>query len=225
MIGFAARAYCLDNTDQLIPYIIQSTFVLLAPALFAASIYMVLGRTIIRIRAEKYSFIRVNWLTKIFVFFDVLSFIVQGSGAGLMASADNAKTAEGIVVGGLFIQIIAFAIFMATMVVVQRRVNANPTVEARDPESGWRQDIYMLYATSALVMLRSVFRVIEFIMGYDGYLLQNEWPFYVFDAVPMLVLMIIFFVQYPGQPSLLKLGLSKLTKRRNKGAMELQDMA
>jgi hypothetical protein len=62
------------------PYIIQSTLLLIAPALFAASIYMELGRVIVLVRGEKFSLIRVRWLTKIFVGGDVLSFLMQASG-------------------------------------------------------------------------------------------------------------------------------------------------
>lgn len=62
------------------PYIIQSTLLLIAPALFAASIYMELGRVILLVHGERFSLIRVNWLTKIFVAGDVLSFLMQASG-------------------------------------------------------------------------------------------------------------------------------------------------
>jgi RTA1 like protein. len=58
----------------------QSTLLLIAPALFAASIYMELGRIIIMVKGEQFALIRVNWMTKIFVAGDVLSFLMQASG-------------------------------------------------------------------------------------------------------------------------------------------------
>ena len=58
----------------------QSLLILLAPALFAASIYMVLGRLIIHAGAQHRSIIRITWLTKIFVGGDVLSFLLQSAG-------------------------------------------------------------------------------------------------------------------------------------------------
>ena len=58
----------------------QSLLLLVAPALFAASIYMVLGRIILLTDGEKNSLIRQKWLTKIFVAGDVLSFLVQSGG-------------------------------------------------------------------------------------------------------------------------------------------------
>jgi hypothetical protein len=58
----------------------QSLLLLLAPALFAASIYMVLGRIIRLTDGESHSLIRASWLTKIFVTGDVLSFLAQSGG-------------------------------------------------------------------------------------------------------------------------------------------------
>lgn len=62
------------------PYLIQTLFLLLAPALLAASIYMFLGRIILVLQAESHAIMRKKWLTKVFVTGDVLSFLLQGSG-------------------------------------------------------------------------------------------------------------------------------------------------
>ncbi|RBQ94622.1 hypothetical protein VDGD_20309 [Verticillium dahliae] len=43
----------------------------------------------------------------------------------------------------------------------------------------------MLYATSALILVRCTFRIIDYIMGPEGYLLSNEWPLFVFDLTLM----------------------------------------
>jgi len=81
-IGYVGRAISANQSPDWTkgPYIIQSTLLLIAPALFAASIYMELGRVIVLVRAERFAIIRVNWMTKIFVGGDVLSFLMQASG-------------------------------------------------------------------------------------------------------------------------------------------------
>lgn len=82
IVGYGARivsstqAPLFDDT----PFIIQSLFLLLAPALFAASVYMELGRIIAVLHGDKYSIVRRKWMTKVFVTGDVLSFVVQGAG-------------------------------------------------------------------------------------------------------------------------------------------------
>lgn len=62
------------------PYIMQSLLLLVAPALFAASVYMELGRIILVTDGEAHAIIRRRWLTKLFVAGDVLSFLVQSGG-------------------------------------------------------------------------------------------------------------------------------------------------
>jgi hypothetical protein len=80
--GYAARGVSNQQAPHptLAPYVIQTLLLLVAPALFAASIYMILGRIIISTDAESLSMIKKRWLTKIFVTSDVISFFVQLGG-------------------------------------------------------------------------------------------------------------------------------------------------
>jgi len=81
-IGYVARAINAKQTPNwsTTPYAIQSLLLLLAPPLFAASIYMILGRIIRLINGDALSLVRPKWLTKTFVFGDVISFLVQSGG-------------------------------------------------------------------------------------------------------------------------------------------------
>ncbi|KAL4747097.1 hypothetical protein BDW72DRAFT_197094 [Aspergillus terricola var. indicus] len=203
VIGFGARAACTDNTGELIPYSIQSVFILLGPVLYAASVYMVLARLIRSVGAEKYSLIRITRVTKTFVTGDIVSFLVQGSGAGMMAMGGSmANTAKGIVIAGLLVQIVVFGFFMVTSVVFDKRMTRCPTSLSMSRNGGdgvrWKEHLYPLYAVSLLIMIRSIFRVIEYAMGQKGYLLAHEWPMYVFDTVLMLGVMVIWGKWHPG---------------------------
>lgn len=54
--------------------------ILVAPPLFAASIYMTLGRLILYLDAESASLLRVKYIAKIFVVGDIISFLLQCGG-------------------------------------------------------------------------------------------------------------------------------------------------
>ena len=86
VIGYAGRAKSGNESPDwtLGPYIIQAILLLVAPALFAATIYMELGRIINVIEGERHVMIRKEWMTKIFVTGDVLSFFLQGGGEQLL---------------------------------------------------------------------------------------------------------------------------------------------
>jgi len=81
-VGFGARAISANQTPDwtLGPFVVQMLGILLAPALFAASIYMELGRIILMVDGEHLAIIKKRWLTKFFVAGDVFSFLVQCMG-------------------------------------------------------------------------------------------------------------------------------------------------
>lgn len=90
-IGYIGRILSSRQTPgdwTLGPYIMQSLLILLAPALFAASIYMILHRIIVLTDGEMHSPVKARWLTKLFVTGDVLSFLVQ-SGGMLIGAASH----------------------------------------------------------------------------------------------------------------------------------------
>ncbi|KAF5878058.1 putative rta1 domain protein [Botrytis fragariae] len=198
-IGYIGRAMAVNSTGKLLPYVIQSFFTLVAPAFMAASIYMTLGRIMRYVHGEHHSIIRINWLTKIFVIADLLSFFVQAGSSGLMFNDSTASLGQKIVLVGLFVQIIAFGFFLFTALVFERRIRKEPTPESFVVEANWIHHLHCLYAMSVLILIRSVFRVVEYAAGQKGYPLMHEWTVYTYDTVPMWIVTVIFFIWYPSQ--------------------------
>lgn len=201
-IGYIGRIISSNDRYALSPYIMQTLLLLLGPALYAASIYMILGRLILLTGGEQYSLVRRTWLTKIFVGGDVISFMMQGAGGGIMSSgASGMKTGEKIIIGGLFVQILFFGLFFVTAIMFQMR--GNEYLASLGRSVPWKKHLFALYATSILILVRSVFRVVEYIQGNAGYLLRHEVFLYVFDAVLMFAVMAILNVSHPGDIAIL----------------------
>ncbi|KAE8840989.1 hypothetical protein PTNB73_05369 [Pyrenophora teres f. teres] len=186
-IGYSARAAAHNNTDAKTPYIIQSTLILLAPILFAASIYMILGRLMRRTESTKYSLVRVGWVTKVFVGGDVLCFLIQAGGAALLISASTPSAfsrGENVILSGLILQILIFGFFVVVAGVWHHRLTRQPTAAA--VQLPWDRLIKVLYVSSVCITLRNVGRVVEYAMGKEGYLLKHEWPVYLYDCALMV---------------------------------------
>ena len=167
-IGYIGRAILSAETGpdySLGPYIIQSVFLLVSPALFAASIYMELGRIVLMVNGEKALFIRRTWLTKIFVTGDVFAFMLQAGGAGLLSSQDAGmiKTGQNVVVGGLFAQVVFFGLFVIAAAIFHVSISKNPTQLSY--ERPWKRHMWGLYIVSILIFVRSIVRVVEFLEG------------------------------------------------------------
>lgn len=212
-----------NATGDLGPYIMQSTLLLLAPIMFAATLYMTLGRTVLAVHGEQYSFIPPRWLTRTFVTGDCFSFLVQASGAGLIVragmgddSASSPKLGQNIIIGGLILQILMFGVF--GVLAISFNVRFGRSGGSRSKDVPWQRTLLILYITSACIMVRNIFRVVQYVMGQSGLSLTHEWCTYVFDAVLMLSVMIVFgwsFLGRMGRTSKLDIHNDDAMARRN----------
>ncbi|KAH8892743.1 RTA1-domain-containing protein [Thozetella sp. PMI_491] len=203
-IGYVGRAMSAQEAPNFTknPYIIQSILLLLGPTLFAASIYMVLGRLIVLLEAEHHSIIPPRWLTKVFVLGDVLSFFAQSGGGGMLATAkdnDAVKRGQNIILGGLGIQILFFGFFMVVTLVFHLRLQRRPTNRSRTLTTPWKMLLMVLYGSSAFIMLRSAFRVAEYVDSLGTELKSKEIYIYLLDALLMALTALMYNVFHPSR--------------------------
>ncbi|KAM0227885.1 hypothetical protein ACHAPO_011174 [Fusarium lateritium] len=194
VVGLAARAYSRDDLNGIGPYVIQILLILLAPILFAASIYMFLGRLIHASGYPSLSLIPVRWLSKIFVTGDIICFLVQGVGAGKLVdsnSIEDAKAGKNIVLAGLGLQVAIFLVFVLCAGVFHYRMASKGLFKTANPELRLGPMMTTLYICSLLVMFRNIYRLIEYEQGEDGYLQSHEWPTYVLDVMFMATIMVL----------------------------------
>jgi hypothetical protein len=103
-----------------------------------------------------------------------------------------------IIVVGLFVQLAFFGFFMVIAICFHRRLLLVPTIQSRS-SFPWKKHIWTLYGVSSLIMVRSVFRVVEYLQGSDGSLLQHEYYIYALDALLMFAVMVVFNVIHPSE--------------------------
>lgn len=207
VIGYICRIQSAEDPLASTPFILQTLMILLGPALMAATIYMILGRLIQLTRGDQFALIRRKWLTAIFVAGDVLSFITQTIGGVMITSskgdaqtiANTKKNGKNIILGGLFIQIIFFGVFVLVSVLFQYR--GRHYLNELEPKLAWKKHMYTLYVVSMLILVRSIVRVVEFAQGLDGYIYSHEVFLYVFDAAPMLIAVSMMNVIHPASIS------------------------
>lgn len=115
----------------------------------------------------------------------------------MSTSTTNASTGKNIILAGLYLQLGFFSLFLLTGMTFHWRLAHSPTTPSL--QNNWTKYMYALYGAGALILARSVYRVFEFEGGQDGTIQTNEWYLYVFDTVPMFVVMGIFNAVHPGQ--------------------------
>ncbi|KAF5003928.1 hypothetical protein FDECE_9549, partial [Fusarium decemcellulare] len=158
------------------PFFIQHTFILLAPALFSAAMYMTLGKMMRHLKGQRHSIIPVSWMTAIFVSGDAVSFCIQGSGAGVVAARHSTMaTGQKIIAGGISLQMVMFGLFIATAIVFHIGLRNWPSGPSLLPGSTWKRSMKVLYVASGFIVARSIYRLAESILGPGGYPQGHEW--------------------------------------------------
>lgn len=116
------------------------------------------------------------------------------------------NTGANIVVGGLVIQLLFFGFFVVVSAVFHWRFKKQPrytqvsSTRSHGPETRmtWEAVLWALYIACLLILVRSVFRVVEFVEGNDGFIMRREYLLYIFDACLMSLTGIVLFIVYPG---------------------------
>jgi phosphoglycerol transferase MdoB-like AlkP superfamily enzyme len=197
--GYGFRVPSANNTEEIMLYVLQSLFIILPPSLYAASIYMVFGRIILFVKSPSASIIAPHRITKIFVIGDIFSFLLQSGGGGMMAGESMADMGQKITLAGLFIQLLFLGLFLAVAIVFWKRMRSSATYDtAPGGTRSWQALFMLLLFVSAIIILRCIFRVIEFAQGHDGSLASNELYMYIFDTIPMFIVQSSFHVIHAG---------------------------
>jgi len=227
-VGYHAKHLSLNDRTNFAKAAIAEIGILVAPALNAASLYMMLGRLILlRPQKPRLSIIGRRWITAIFVIADILSFFVQGIGIGSIVSQNDIKKGEKpdekvrrngmkIVVVGACIQVIALLLFILSTIIFHKREKKHyggsniidPKMDhgmkktklflVKNGEGAdWHILLTVMYVTSGLILLRSVFRAIEFLPSLADKLMGAEWALYCLDSLPMWFVMVVFAFAYP----------------------------
>ncbi|KAF1917550.1 RTA1 like protein-domain-containing protein [Ampelomyces quisqualis] len=197
--GYVCRVLAFNNTGSLALFVCQALLLLLPPVLFAASLYMVYSRVVRSVSGARFSLISPVWCTRIFVIGDWFCLNIQSTGGGLTANVKHQEIGDGIVVAGLALQILLFCFFLGCCVKFHINFSKHLKASGESTDVPWKMILQMLYATSAIISARNIFRLVEYIMGKGSYLFAYEWPIYVFDGALMLIVMVVFYVWYPDQ--------------------------
>ncbi|KAF4499193.1 Rtm1p [Fusarium agapanthi] len=199
--GLGARIYSTDHLRDQGAYGTQTLLILLAPIFFSAAIYMFLGRIIRATEHTDLSIIRTAWLSKFFVIADVLCFVVQACGAGMLVNANNTadqNSGENVILAGLALQVVILVIFLICAGVFHARLAKRGLIGGINPRLYLVAMLGELYTCAMLILFRNVFRLVEFGLGDDGYLQAHEWPIFVLDILLMAMVMALALSWYPA---------------------------
>ncbi|KAK6333622.1 hypothetical protein TWF730_003808 [Orbilia blumenaviensis] len=195
----------------------MSILIYLSPLLVNAYAYMVLGRMVWYYLSDKsIARIRAPRLTVIFVWLDIIAFLVQLVGASmasfrdtdsnstekeLLDAAKAQKLGLNIYTGGIAFQLFWIVVFFIfawrfRVKIVQER-NQGCSIHR---DSNPTHLLIVLFCTLLMIATRIIFRLAEFSAGtlYTN-LTTNEAYFYVLEASPMAIACLTWNFFHPGR--------------------------
>ncbi|KAK4097356.1 hypothetical protein N658DRAFT_434157 [Parathielavia hyrcaniae] len=183
---------------------------LLAPLWINAFVYMVVARLVhflLPPPSQRIFGLSPRWLAKVFVAADVASFFIQAAGGGMLANQDGGDTVETgrrVYMAGIGVQLLFVVIFVVVTAVFHVRLERLLKVgllEARCDPALARHLVWSVFAVIALIVVRIVFRFVEFSGGVSASnpILVNEAYQLGLDALPMLIALLIMNAVHPGK--------------------------
>jgi len=198
-LGYGIRIVSQEKAT-LTPYIVSVLCILMAPIAMALVNYIVAGR-VLRVTGKSLRvFGRFNMqpdhIAKIFFWGDIACFMLQGAGGGLLAIANEAvaKTGNAVVLLGLSVQLMFFLTFMWIL----HRIYSEPSFGVQRVPS-LRTIFWGLRLTVICLLVRNVFRLIEFASFPDGPAYTTEWAFYAFETLPIFISFVFYCVFHFGR--------------------------
>jgi hypothetical protein len=194
--GIAIREAGSYHTDNL-TYLIASTVLMLSgPPVYALINYFILSRILYYI--PYLAPMHPGRVATTFVGLDAVCEILIGQGAWRMANSSltekQRQVGANLVTASLALQVALFGSFgllAAQFHIRARKIN----VLSKDI----RIVLYVLYVSALIVTIRCIYRLVEYIQGWDSTIYKNEIFFWVFEAIIMFLNTALLNVYHPGK--------------------------
>ncbi|TVY31151.1 Protein RTM1 [Lachnellula hyalina] len=204
MTGWILRAVFSHTPLNLALYIGQTILIYAGPPIFAAAEYNILGRLMQYV--PMHTPLHPDRVVIVFVYLGALVEALTGAGAGKLAKSTpgTKKYINGgtLIAISLVLQGVIECAFVSLVALIHYRC-----ARAQMLPRNITVICITLYGTSALVLLRCVFRAIEAFTTYThscsggscGSIVMNEWYLYAFEAAPMVLYTLWLNLFHPGR--------------------------
>ncbi|KAL9131720.1 MAG: hypothetical protein Q9217_000395 [Psora testacea] len=219
--GFITREASAFKTRDLDIFISTQVLLFAAPPVYSLANFMLLTRTLYYVPYN--TPIHPGRVLTTFIGLDVIVEVLTANGAAKIADMDSTPAqrdvGEALIRASLLLQVVLFVFFIALEIVFHVRCIKSGVMKRK-----LSIIMALLYGSSALILIRNIYRVIEVWYGYDGYLARHEAFFYVFDGALMLANSVMLNVWHPAMflPDNFKiyLALDGITEKEGPGWLD-----
>lgn len=190
-LGYVGRVLLHGNPFGNAGFNIQICCLTIAPAFFAAGVYLTLKHIVICF-GEEHSYLKPKYYTWLFISCDLVSLILQGAGGGIAATADHNRALQlvgnNLMMAGISFQVATLVAFGAMAAVYYFRLSRSTTHLSASAESVKNSTGFKLFLGGfslafLTIFIRCVYRIAEMAGGWRNPIMQSEIDFIVLDSV------------------------------------------
>lgn len=175
----------------------QTVQAIIAPIFIAASVYVAFGKLLKRTEARQLIHINFNVTTTFFILGDIVSFGLQVAGI-VLEFITSRSLGTALIIVGFVIQLISFVCFLSLIIAYHRKRSQSENMIATDSRYSWISAVKTFYCLCALFFIRNIFRLVEYADGWGGFIFNHSVFAYIFDAFPMLLVLLVLSIIHPG---------------------------
>ncbi|KAF5634482.1 phospholipid-translocating ATPase [Fusarium tjaetaba] len=199
-IGFAFKTLGSRDQQNTTYVILGQLFFLLAPLWVNAFVYMAVARMVyFRMPDRKLLGIKAIRMTLLFVWLDIILFLVQGAGGSMLSNNEDMnviRIGQKVYMAGVGLQLAVILIFIGITAFFYFKLRQ---LEGRSMgRMKWL--ILTMLAVLILIVIRIIYRLIEFGPGVNEHnqlLIHEEYPLGL-DATPIMIALVLLNIMHPG---------------------------
>ena len=196
--GFACRIKMLNSTVYG-AYVAMQCLLIIPPSFLALVQYITLGKVVGLVGRrfpDRKLFVKPKLVIWLFFALEITALACQGAGAGLSVSTkgvSNLNSGRVLLLLGLVALVVLIISYLITAIYVSRSpqyaIKSSPSMQKLFP---------VLYVCTSLLLIRNIFRLVEFGQGFNGAIAAQEKYFYGFDALMIILILVINTVFHFG---------------------------
>ncbi|RKL00454.1 hypothetical protein BFJ68_g12726 [Fusarium oxysporum] len=205
VIGWAGRTWSSECPYNNNAFLMQITTLIIAPTFITAGLYVILGALINRLGRES-SVLGPRMYAIVFLTCDIIALIIQAVG-GAMASTESdkingdTKPGTNIMVAGIVFQMAAMVVFAVLVIDFLRRVFVKKSYlqtrkkglsDGNTLPKAYTWLLAAVFVSLTMIFIRSIYRTVELLQGWSGYLITHEGYFIGLDGAIMVVAIAVF---------------------------------
>ncbi|KAI4854494.1 hypothetical protein E4T44_00136 [Aureobasidium sp. EXF-8845] len=199
IIVYGLRALSAVTTIPPVLVAVQSLSISIAPSLLAISIHLALAEVTKSTKGGHFQAMRMNTLTNLLAVGYLISISYQCQGASFNIHTPGGNDTSKIFdVGNLLLQIGLLGVSAVAASDLQGRMRNSSDLSSSKFLTIWKNDLVMLYCVGTLVLLRTLFRLLEQFVMLEHLPFLHEWASFIFDGDMMLAALVFFYCYHPA---------------------------